>query len=173
MAIEHGVEKIKTVGDNYMLAGGLPEPRTDHAHAVAEMGLAMLAVIERTNRDRPTPLQMRIGIHTGDVVAGVIGTHKFVYDVWGDTVNIASRMESHGMVGRIHVSADTQRHLDEHFHLETRGAVEIKGKDPMETFLPARQVLTRPPSTGSVRRRDRARSDVRVGGRIPGSRNTS
>jgi len=135
LAIEHGVEKIKTVGDNYMLAGGLPEPRPDHARAVAEMGLAMLAVIERTNRDLPSPLQMRIGIHTGDVVAGVIGTHKFVYDIWGDTVNIASRMESHGMPGRIHVSADTQRHLDDHFHLEPRGAVEIKGKDPMETFL--------------------------------------
>jgi adenylate cyclase len=135
LAIEHGVEKIKTVGDNYMLAGGLPEPRPDHARAVAEMGLAMLAVIERTNRDLPSPLQMRIGIHTGDVVAGVIGTHKFVYDIWGDTVNIASRMESHGMPGRIHVSADTQRHLDDHFHLEPRGVVEIKGKDPMETFL--------------------------------------
>ncbi len=135
LAIEHGVEKIKTVGDNYMLAGGLPDPRPDHARAVAEMALAMLAAVERSNRDLPVPLQMRIGIHTGDVVAGVIGTHKFVYDIWGDTVNIASRMESHGMRGRIHVSADTHRHLEEHFRLEPRGVVEIKGKDPMETFL--------------------------------------
>jgi adenylate cyclase len=135
LAIEHGVEKIKTVGDTYMLAGGLPDPRPDHARAVAEMALAMLAALERTNRDLPIPLQMRVGIHSGDVVAGVIGTHKFVYDIWGDTVNIASRMESHGMPGRIHVSADTHRHLDGHFHLEPRGAVEIRGKDPMETFL--------------------------------------
>jgi len=135
LAIEHGVEKIKTVGDNYMLAGGLPDPRPDHARAVAEMALAMLAAVERSNRDLRVPLQMRIGIHTGDVVAGVIGTHKFVYDIWGDTVNIASRMESHGMPGRIHVSADTHRHLEEHFRLEPRGVVEIKGKDPMETFL--------------------------------------
>jgi class 3 adenylate cyclase len=135
LAIEHGVEKIKTVGDTYMLAGGLPDPRPDHARAVAEMALAMLAALERTNRDLPIPLQMRVGIHSGDVVAGVIGTHKFVYDIWGDTVNIASRMESHGMPGRIHVSADTHRHLDGHFLLEPRGAVEIRGKDPMETFL--------------------------------------
>jgi len=135
LAIEHGVEKIKTVGDTYMLAGGLPDPRPDHARAVADMGLAMLGALERTNRDLPIPLQMRVGIHSGDVVAGVIGTHKFVYDIWGDTVNIASRMESHGMPGRIHVSADTHRHLDGHFLLEPRGAVEIRGKDPMETFL--------------------------------------
>ena len=135
LAIEFGVEKIKTVGDNYMLAGGLPEPRADHARAVADMGLAMINVIERTSRDLPAPLQMRIGIHTGDVVAGVIGIHKFVYDIWGDTVNIASRMESHGVPGRIHVSADTQRHLDGDFVFEPRGTVDIKGKDPMETFL--------------------------------------
>lgn len=135
LALEHGVEKIKTVGDNYMLAGGLPDPRPDHANAVVKMAMAMLDVVERTNRDLPVSLQMRIGIHTGDVVAGVIGTHKFVYDIWGDTVNIASRMESHGMPGRIHVSADTRRHLDERFQLEARGTVEIKGKDPMETFL--------------------------------------
>ena len=135
LAIEHGVEKIKTAGDNYMLAGGLPDPRPDHARAVAEMALAMLEVVERTSRNLAVALQMRIGIHTGDVVAGVIGTHKFVYDIWGDTVNIAGRMESHGMPGRIHVSADTHRHLDGHFHLEPRGTVEIRGKEPMETFL--------------------------------------
>ena len=135
LAIEHGVEKIKTVGDNYMLAGGLPEPRTDHAHAVAEMGLAMLAVIERTNRDRPTPLQMRIGIHTGDVVAGVIGTHKFVYDVWGDTVNIASRMELHGVPDRIMISEATHDRIRGLFRVEPHGTVDVKGIGPMETFM--------------------------------------
>ncbi len=135
LAIELGVEKIKTIGDSYMLASGLPEPRADHACAAAEMALAMLAAMEVCNRDLSIPLQMRIGIHSGDVVAGVIGTHKFAYDIWGDTVNIASRMESHGIPGGIHVSADTRRHLTGHFRLEPRGAIEIKGRDPMETFL--------------------------------------
>jgi adenylate cyclase len=92
LAGQHGLEKIKTIGDAYMVAGGLPEARADHAHAVADMALAMIATVERMNRESPIALQMRIGIHSGDVVAGVIGTHKFVYDIWGDAVNIASRM---------------------------------------------------------------------------------
>jgi adenylate cyclase len=135
LALDLGVKKIKTVGDAYMLAGGLPEPRTDHAHAVADMALAMIEAVKRANCDLPTPLQMRIGIHSGDVVAGVIGTHKFAYDIWGDAVNIASRMQSHGIANRIQVSAATHRHIHERFRLEPHGTVDIKGKGPMETFI--------------------------------------
>ena len=135
LALSFGVEKIKTVGDAYMLAGGVPEPRADNAHAVADTALAMLEAVKRTNYELPVPLQMRIGMHSGDVVAGIIGTHKFVYDIWGDAVNIASRMESHGMPNRIQISAATRLHIHERFQLEPHGCVDIKGKGPMETFM--------------------------------------
>ena len=135
LALSFGVEKIKTVGDAYMLAGGVPEPRTDNAHAVADTALAMLETVKRTNYDLQIPLQMRFGMHSGDVVAGIIGTHKFVYDIWGDAVNIASRMELHGMPNRIQISAATRLRIHEHFQLELHGYVDIKGKGRMETFI--------------------------------------
>jgi class 3 adenylate cyclase len=135
LALSLGIEKIKTIGDSYMLVGGLPEPRADHAHAVADMALAMIAAVEQMNRDLPTPLQMRVGIHSGDVVAGVIGTHKFAYDIWGDAVNVASRMESHSLPNRIQISAATRGHLHEDFRLEPHGSVDIKGRGSMETYF--------------------------------------
>jgi adenylate cyclase len=139
LAARHGLEKIKTTGDGYMVAGGLPEARTDHAAAVAEMALAMLAAVETAGRTVGERLQLRIGLNTGALIAGVLGTHKFVYDVWGDTVNTAKRMESYGLPGRIHVSAATRQALGSAFSFEPRGPLEIKGKGSMETYFLYRQ----------------------------------
>jgi adenylate cyclase len=135
LAARHGLEKIKTTGDGYMVASGLPEARSDHAAAAAEMALAMLDAVDTSGRMLGEPLRLRIGLNTGALIAGVLGTHKFVYDVWGDTVNTAKRMESYGLPGRIHVSAATRRALGDAFRFEPRGAFEIKGKGSMETYF--------------------------------------
>jgi class 3 adenylate cyclase/CheY-like chemotaxis protein len=129
------LERIKTIGDAYMVAGGLPGPRDDHASAVADLALGIADVIAAIGRAAGHMLVARIGIHTGPVVAGVIGARKFAYDVWGDTVNTASRMESAGMPGRIHVSGATRRTLGDAFRFEPRGPVAIKGKGMMETYF--------------------------------------
>jgi adenylate cyclase len=139
LAARHGLEKIKTTGDGYMLAGGLPEVRTDHAMAVAEMALAMLDAVETAGRVVGQQLQLRIGVNTGALIAGVLGTHKFVYDVWGDTVNTAKRMESYGLPGHVHVSAATRQALGDAFRFEPRGPLDVKGKGPMETYFLYRQ----------------------------------
>jgi adenylate cyclase len=135
LSARHGLEKIKTTGDGYMVAGGLPEERPDHAAAVAEMALAMLDAVATAGRTVGERLQLRIGMNTGTLIAGVLGTHKFVYDVWGDTVNTAKRMESYGLPGRIHVSAATRRASGQAFRFEPRGPLEIKGKGLMETYF--------------------------------------
>ena len=135
LAARYGLEKIKTTGDGYMVAGGLPEPRPDHAAAVAEMALAMLEAVETAGDAVGEQLQLRVGLNTGALIAGVLGTHKFVYDVWGDTVNTAKRMESYGLPGRVHVSAATHQALGEVFRFEPRGALEVKGKGSMETYF--------------------------------------
>jgi adenylate cyclase len=135
LAAEHGVEKIKTIGDSYMAAGGIPELQSDHAVRVATLALRMSEEVGAISNSTGLALQARIGIHTGPVVAGVIGTHKFVYDVWGDTVNTASRMEAYSLPGRIQVSATTQHVLRDRFTFESRGAMQIKGKGMMETFF--------------------------------------
>jgi adenylate cyclase len=135
-----GVEKIKTIGDAYMAAAGLPEVRPDHAELMAELALCMLETLERLNQDSKIRFQARIGMHTGPVVAGVIGMNKFIYDVWGDTVNVASRLEACSLPGRIQVSQEMQRALEHHYEFESRGVISLRGKGRMTTaFLIARK----------------------------------
>jgi class 3 adenylate cyclase len=150
LAERHGLEKIKTIGDAYMVVGGLtddglPEPghdtASDHAHRMAEMGLEMLAEAARLSdaarlrRTAARPLEFRVGMHTGPAVAGVIGIKKFIYDVWGDTVNTASRMESHGVPGRVQVTEATYLRLRDAYAFEPRGLVDVKGKGPTPTYM--------------------------------------
>jgi len=135
LASDHSVEKIKTIGDAYMAASGVPEISVNHAEAMADMTLEMIDVFERIREKHNFSLRVRIGMHSGSVVAGVIGKHKFSYDLWGDTVNIASRMESHGEASRIHVSQTTRDLLQSSFRFEERGEITIKGKGVMRTYF--------------------------------------
>ncbi len=129
-----GLEKIKTIGDAYMVAAGMPEARPDHAAAAADMALAMLVVAEQLTKETGEDISIRIGLHTGPAVAGVIGVRKFFYDVWGVTVNTASRMESHGEPGRIQVTAETKEALGDAYLFAPRGPIDIKGKGLIETW---------------------------------------
>ena len=134
LAERYQVEKIKTIGDAYMVAGGLPIPRPDHAEIMAEMALGMLASIQQFQLEIQEPFQIRIGMNSGPVVAGVIGLKKFIYDLWGDTVNVASRMESLGKPGHIQVTETTYQRLKHLYQLEKRGKLEVKGKGEMTTY---------------------------------------
>ncbi|MCB0193443.1 MAG: adenylate/guanylate cyclase domain-containing response regulator, partial [Anaerolineae bacterium] len=132
---KHNLEKIKTIGDAYMVVGGLPTPRADHAQAIADMALEMQDAITQLQLGNGQSLAIRTGIHTGPVVAGVIGAKKFSYDLWGDTVNIASRMESHGVAGGIQVTQETYSLLKDTYTFEARGLTAVKGKGDLTTFL--------------------------------------
>ena len=131
---ELGLEKIKTVGDEYMVASGVPHPRSDHAHAIAELALRMQDHCAQ-HQFQGHDIRLRIGINSGPVVAGIVGTHKFAYDLWGDVVNTASRMESHGVIGAIQISEATCALIRDEYVCERRGTITIKGKEDMETYF--------------------------------------
>jgi class 3 adenylate cyclase len=135
LAQRYGVEKIKTIGDAYMVACGLPEERPDHAEVIAELALEMRVTLARVSAETGHPLLARIGINTGPVVAGVIGRQKFIYDLWGDAVNTASRMESHGIPGEIQVTEAVHARLADRYELTSRGTITVKGKGEMPTWL--------------------------------------
>ena len=132
---EHGLEKIKTIGDAYMVVGGLPAAKPNHAEAIAAMALDMQDRITEFCSETGKALSIRIGINTGPVIAGIIGTKKFIYDLWGDTVNIASRMESHGIPGSIQVTEETYKRLKNQYVFEDRGLISVKGKGEMNCYL--------------------------------------
>jgi class 3 adenylate cyclase len=134
LAEHYGLEKIKTIGDAYMVAAGVPTPRSDHARAMALMALDMRQAMRSSEDIGRLGLDLRIGINSGPVVAGVIGRKRFLYDLWGDAVNTASRMESHGTPGQIQVTRTTYELLKGEFVLEPRGTVTVKGKGEMETW---------------------------------------
>ena len=135
LAEKYGLEKIKTIGDAYMVVGGLPMYHPDHAEAIADMALDMQNVIGKFASDLGEPFKIRVGINTGLVVAGVIGIKKFIYDLWGDSVNVASRMESYGMPDHIQVSDSTYAILTNKYNFTDRGKIMIKGKGEMQTYF--------------------------------------
>ncbi|MER9004406.1 adenylate/guanylate cyclase domain-containing protein [Mesorhizobium sp. M0862] len=131
----HGLEKIKTTGDNYMVVSGVPVARSDHAAALVCLGIEMLNAARRMHDPHERAVSIRIGIGSGPVVAGVVGVKKFFYDVWGDPVNVASRMETTGVPGRIQISPETYELVKDQFELESRGPIDVKGKGKMMTWL--------------------------------------
>ncbi len=135
LADKHSLEKIKTIGDAYMVVGGLPIERSDHAEAIADMALDMQRALAQVNKTYHYALSIRIGIHTGPVIAGVIGKRKFIYDLWGDTVNTASRMEAYSIPDHIQVTEVTYQCLNHAYVFQERGTIEVKGKGEMTTYF--------------------------------------
>jgi class 3 adenylate cyclase len=129
-----GVEKIKTIGDAYMAVCGLPEPCADHTERMVTMAVRMMEIAREFSENRGAAVRLRIGINSGPVIAGVIGRNKFIYDLWGDTVNLASRMESHGLPDTIQVTRSVIENLQGRYPFEPRGTVEVKGKGAIETW---------------------------------------
>ncbi len=134
LAAERGLEKIKTIGDSYMAAGGLPEAIPDHASRVVDLGLAMIAAAAQPQEGLPA-VRLRIGVHSGPAVGGVIGTRKFAFDVWGDTVNVASRLESQGQPDRVHVSEATWKLVQDEYECEAAATLDLRGRGQMTTYL--------------------------------------
>ena len=168
LAERYGLEKIKTIGDCYMVAAGVPTPRPDHACALARMALDMLEAMRSNYEVRHPGLELRVGINSGPVVAGVIGRKRFLYDLWGDAVNTASRMESHGTPGRIQITRATYELLAGEFEFEPRGTIAVKGKGEIEVWY-----LLRPRGDRPSAATDQARGPtVADRGRTCTSRNT-
>jgi class 3 adenylate cyclase len=130
-----GIEKIKTIGDAYMAAGGVPKACADHAQRCVKAGLRMIASMQARNQDSAFKWNLRVGIHSGPVVAGVVGKRKFAFDIWGDTVNIASRMESAGEAGKVNVSAYAYHLIRRDFECEYRGKLDAKGKGEVDMYF--------------------------------------
>jgi class 3 adenylate cyclase len=140
LTAEAGVEKIKTIGDAYMAVAGVPVPRENHVETMADLALAMRASLSDIGQRTGVGVACRFGLASGPAVAGVIGRHRFAYDLWGNTVNMAARMESHGEIGRIQVTADVRAALESTHVFTRRGEIDIKGAGPMQTwFLDARR----------------------------------
>jgi guanylate cyclase len=132
---KYGLEKIRTIGDNYMVASGVPVPNPDHAQAIGHLALDMIQGLKEVSARNGKHLEFRVGINSGPLVGGVIGQSKFHYDLYGDTVNIASRMESHGEVGKVQLTRATYELLKDDFECVARGRIPIKGGDEMETWF--------------------------------------
>ncbi len=141
-ARELGIEKIKTIGDAYMAVSGLPEPCANHVEQIMTMAVRMIQVSQEISKDRDITLRLRIGVNSGPVVAGIIGSRKFIYDLWGDTVNLASRMESHGIPDAIQVTRSVFEKMREQYTFEERGSIEVKGKGSIETWILRGKCLT-------------------------------
>jgi class 3 adenylate cyclase len=132
---EHGLEKIKTVGDAYIAVSGMPAANLNHARDVVQAGLAIRAFVEARRKDHPNSFGIRIGVHSGSVVAGIVGVKKFAYDIWGDTVNTAARMEQHGEPGELNISETTYELIKDYFTTQYRGDLEVKHKGKMHMYF--------------------------------------
>jgi adenylate cyclase len=174
LATEHGLEKIKTIGDSYMLVGGLPERRPDHVEAVAEMALAMHPTMIDCSHRLDHPLSLRIGIDTGPVVAGVIGQQKFSYDTWGDTVNTASRMANYGTPNSIQVTGNVVERLHDQYLFQSRGAIKIKGKGRMPVYVLRGRITgpatSNPPDRQQTQPRAQPAAGASIGGQVDDGR---